>query len=470
MDAAKRFRLGLTAKSVIVTSLAVLLAVGTYVLTSRAFDRLNEGLDRLTTTQLEQLMTSVRLVQRAESLVTLGSSLAQASSHDERRRAVLELNERTGWMRKASADLTHVVAEPDMLERIQAAQQQLGETIRRLDERVRDRIDGERGAANDKGIRELTDVYRETARELNVLMGYVATTTRRTLTEASAQLTRETRIQQRNLLVVSSMLLLFVVFVGLYFELRVVRRLLYLQRNVAADDVDPTQLVLKGDDELAELSTAVSSYARRIQAQEARMKQINGELAFLAEHDPLTQLANRRHFDVAAGRLLQLATMPLCVALGDIDHFKRINDEFGHATGDRALVQVARLLKAGLRANDVAARLGGEEFVAVFPVHHGQEAHDILERIRRAIATQSIEAEGSAPTMLTISFGVALVEGLPLALTAASSEVQRLLAAALRAADEALYEAKRGGRNRICFAPAIVRPDPDPPDRASDEN
>ena len=128
-----------------------------------------------------------------------------------------------------------------------------------------------------------------------------------------------------------------------------------------------------------------------------------------------------------------------CIAF-DIDHFKSINDRFGHAAGDRVLQTVARVCRENLRAVDVAGRLGGEEFAILLPEADVAQAVVVAERLRLALAEAAVP-DGEAVIRLTASFGVA---GLTPDETTAD--------AALLRADAAAYDAKRGGRNRTVCA------------------
>lgn len=446
------FGLGLTAKTVIVTSVVALLAIGAFLYTGRTFDRLHAALDDLATHEVEQLMTAVRLSQQTEALVGLGMVLSQASSHEERRRTLLELRDHLGWIRKVSRDLSAVNADLSAVARVQLKLQEFSENVRQLDEQVNERIEGVGGRENALRIQQLATANRALARELSVLMGYFSAANRSHLTDTTAQLSAEAHELQNRLRMLAGFLILAVVLSGLYFERRLVQRILRLQRAVDRDVVDPDSIDRQGTDEIARLSSTVSDYVRRIQSHEAKMRQSNEELAFLAEHDPLTQLANRRHFETAAGRVLRYGSMPVCVAVGDIDHFKCVNDVHGHAQGDAVLVHVARILERGLRANDVLARLGGEEFGAVLPVHSMQEAGEVLERIRADIASCAYTAQDGTLLPLSISFGCVLVEGPPLSQIKADDHYRDALRTALDAADRAMYRAKRDGRNRVCYA------------------
>ncbi|WP_152224334.1 diguanylate cyclase [Pseudomonas sp. SCB32] len=160
------------------------------------------------------------------------------------------------------------------------------------------------------------------------------------------------------------------------------------------------------------------------------LQQKLGQLSHEAQSDPLTGLANRRALD-AALELLQETQRPYSVLALDIDHFKRVNDTFGHDAGDEALKQVAATLKQHSRGEDLACRSGGEEFILLLPDTALDIAGGIAERIRQAIEVTEVPGVG----FLTISIGVAYGGGEPDAM--------------LKRADERLYQAKQTGRNRV---------------------
>jgi diguanylate cyclase (GGDEF)-like protein len=157
-----------------------------------------------------------------------------------------------------------------------------------------------------------------------------------------------------------------------------------------------------------------------------------------ASVDPLTGMFNRRGFAEACARVIEReakAGRPLCVMIFDIDHFKGINDRFGHPAGDEILKLFATVVVNGLRLSDLSGRIGGEEFAALLPCPL-EEGVVAAERVREAFEASGIVCEeGKVDT--TVSIGVA---GGP-----AGTELEVLLAAA----DTALYQAKRGGRNRV---------------------
>lgn len=160
-----------------------------------------------------------------------------------------------------------------------------------------------------------------------------------------------------------------------------------------------------------------------------------------ANTDLLTGLPNRRHTLAFLERALAGARdngAPLAVAIFDIDHFKRVNDGFGHAVGDVVIRRVGQRAKASLREEDMVGRFGGEEFVCVFQRSSAQAAEIVAERMRKAIEAE--DRSGNGPARVTVSIGLAVYGG--------EASVEDLL----HRADEALYRAKREGRNRLRMA------------------
>jgi eukaryotic-like serine/threonine-protein kinase len=158
----------------------------------------------------------------------------------------------------------------------------------------------------------------------------------------------------------------------------------------------------------------------------------------LATTDGLTGIANRRHFTELAQRHLSAAQRnhrPMSALMLDIDHFKRVNDTYGHATGDEVIKTVARILATVFRDHDVVGRLGGEEFAAVMPEMHGDPA-EAAERLRAAVEA-AVSLGNQGPVSVTISAGLAELKP------------DDTLDTLLHRADEALYRAKQQGRNQV---------------------
>ena len=167
-------------------------------------------------------------------------------------------------------------------------------------------------------------------------------------------------------------------------------------------------------------------------------------IEFTATHDALTQLKNRGGID----RLLKLECMradrygnPLSVMLLDIDHFKRINDLYGHQAGDEALCVVAQTIKQNIRETDIAGRYGGEEFLIVATDTARERAKNLAQRLNMAIRDAAIKPADGEPFFVTVSIGVSC-----------DSPERKSAESLVKSADEALYQAKESGRDRVCFS------------------
>jgi diguanylate cyclase (GGDEF)-like protein len=184
----------------------------------------------------------------------------------------------------------------------------------------------------------------------------------------------------------------------------------------------------------------------RKEALEQELRAANERLERLASTDELTGVANRRAIDEALRRDLARAdrdATPLSVIMIDVDHFKSVNDTWGHATGDAVLSAIGKLMRQLLRASDVAGRWGGEEFLCILPNTDGPGAMIVAERLRTTLPLNTV-AGPRGPVQVTASFGVAAVRG-PGCRNASEGIMRR--------ADSALYSAKEQGRDRIVVAP-----------------
>jgi diguanylate cyclase (GGDEF)-like protein len=160
----------------------------------------------------------------------------------------------------------------------------------------------------------------------------------------------------------------------------------------------------------------------------------------VANVDGLTGIYNRRWLDGALPRMFDRARMngsPLALIIADIDHFKRCNDEHGHLAGDRILCQVARILGENMRPTDLLARYGGEEFIVLLGNTSARDAMTVAERMRHAVSTAILSADGRTLPAITVSAGVAGIEQDDTIITL------------IGRADNALYRAKAEGRNRV---------------------
>lgn len=176
-------------------------------------------------------------------------------------------------------------------------------------------------------------------------------------------------------------------------------------------------------------------------ALEAKQRELLEQLEHQALTDMLTGLPNRRAFHNEAALAVARAKRSgglVTVGLADVDHFKSINDRFGHAAGDRILKELGQVIRKAARASDVLARTGGEEFSLLFPGATVEQAGLVAERIRAAVEAHDVETPGGNIIRATLSMGLAQ---LPLG----DGEVD----AAVAKADAALYRAKHSGRNRV---------------------
>jgi diguanylate cyclase (GGDEF)-like protein len=185
------------------------------------------------------------------------------------------------------------------------------------------------------------------------------------------------------------------------------------------------------------------------------LEDANARLRELVVRDPLTGVFNRRQWDSHLARELERCRRhqrPLAVLMLDLDHFKAINDRHGHAVGDQVLTAVAERLRRGIRGPDTVARYGGEEFSVLLPEACADEACIVAERLLATIRT--LEVPGAPGLAVRASAGVAA----PPAGTPCPEDAEALMAAA----DRALYEAKRTGRDRYCveLVEAVATPAP----------
>jgi diguanylate cyclase (GGDEF)-like protein len=187
----------------------------------------------------------------------------------------------------------------------------------------------------------------------------------------------------------------------------------------------------------------------RVAERTAELAKANAQLQALSEQDPLTGIANRRRLDAYLKLELHRASRnksPLSLIMIDIDHFKPYNDHYGHQQGDECLVAVGKVIaETATRPTDLAARYGGEEFAVVLPETDREGALAVAHRIREQVLSLAIPHEKSqVADRVTLSIGVSCVE---------ADGAWATDKALIESADQALYQAKCAGRNRICPAP-----------------
>ena len=228
------------------------------------------------------------------------------------------------------------------------------------------------------------------------------------------------------------------------------------QAREAGDAAERAQVELRYSKEtledqasyLASLAEDSDANARRaaeakcqLEREIAERRQLEAELRRLATTDALTNTLNRRQFfALGLGELARARESEhgLGVLMVDIDHFKLINDRYGHPVGDEALKHLVERLRAGLRRGDLIGRLGGEEFAIILPTVTAGAALNVAERLRAAVAAKPLVHNG-VPIPMTISIGLAMAH-----------DTDRTFEQIIVCADAQLYRAKSGGRNRVC--------------------
>ena len=217
----------------------------------------------------------------------------------------------------------------------------------------------------------------------------------------------------------------------------------------AADLLDMRIRAIRVESILREARQQIVNETISLTTEVRRLERSNRELLGEARRDALTSLPNRAAFDEALDACIDEHTGrpggdPLGVLIFDVDHFKSVNDRFGHLVGDEVLKQVAASIRAVVRQHEFVARYGGEEFAAILPRVTPEGLLAAAERIRNAVARLELEHEGQ-PLSITVSVGGAYATKV-----AAGVATE----AVLDAADRCLYKAKRSGRNRSCVASA----------------
>ncbi len=188
------------------------------------------------------------------------------------------------------------------------------------------------------------------------------------------------------------------------------------------------------------INMATRQLTRIVNQKNREVLTLNKQLESLADTDPLTQIGNRRYFinrlkeEISRHRR---SNLNLCLLIGDLDHFKEINDTFGHVAGDMVLKEVAKRLQSTVRISDIVCRFGGEEFCITLPSTDMAELRGISEKLCNIISSTKIDLNNESSCSITISFG------------GAEFKKEQGLSDFINTADSALYEAKKTGRNRV---------------------
>ena len=444
--------MGLTTRAAVLTALMVLVAFGAIALALSTFSKYRDAVGFLADRQAQVLVTTSRLLQQSEGMVASTAMLMLAEDHLSRRQAMFEIADRKEWIGRLVEDLAELRDADEHFAPIYLARDRLVERLEVLDELVSQRINLREANAQqalpdvltlarlaqvEAQIAEVIRTTRTLSMDLSVAVGYHLAAARQESQRRVDALAEETRHSEALLKASGLGVLLVVLATVAFIHHSVVGRVTRLEQALRRERPLPEEISTGGHDEIARMARTIHRYVDRINHNEQRILTMNRELDFLASHDGLTRLHNRRHFDQTVTQHAEtLQAQGYCAAMVDIDHFKQVNDRHGHAAGDRVIAHVAGLLRGGLPDNALLARYGGEEFAVVLPGMAPAAALECLERIRRRVAQTPLLVE-DAQIPVTVSIGLA--PQLP------SGEVEHCL----RAADESLYRAKRSGRNRL---------------------
>ncbi len=234
------------------------------------------------------------------------------------------------------------------------------------------------------------------------------------------------------------------------------------QANQFGENLDKFSGQLRSADSIEALRHAVEKIARETQIVAAKNDALQNELERTvtqlnavredydrvhqeAQIDALTEIGNRKFFDREVVRTINEAreqNLKLVMLMADIDHFKRFNDIHGHLVGDQVLRLVARTLVENLKGRDVIARYGGEEFVIIMPETRLEDAEVVANHLRNSLATKKVTKRGTNESLGTVTISIGAAEYV------SGEDAESLISRA----DEAMYEAKQTGRNRVVCA------------------
>ncbi len=216
------------------------------------------------------------------------------------------------------------------------------------------------------------------------------------------------------------------------------------------EDSSLKEITLKILEETTKLREENKMFRERLEKQTEEIQKLQEELSITKEEaniDYLTKLPNRRSFTRTLEdffKSYKTYGIPFSLVMLDIDDFKKINDTYGHDFGDKVLVEVGKILRTFLRAKDIPGRLGGEEFGILLPDVRLEQAYQVAERLRKAIEVRDLEVENGKYVNFTASMGIAEIDD-------SIETIEELY----KKADEALYKAKKNGKNQVQLAKYI---------------
>lgn len=396
---------------------------------------------------LPRFRAAVHLSMDANAAAALSVRMSTAASQAERRSLLDRLAERHLAMEAHFAALADIGADPGAIAALRRHRDSLMDGAIALSSIAQEEISLRAVGAKDAEVLGRLDELEQRRRNLilrqqdlsSELAGFVTALAAEAGHRFDAQRAAAGRAMLQAVAVVGACALAaMAAVVWMYWGLRrhVVDRILALRGAMLNWRGGAVEVARVGNDEITQMSDTLVELVGAVERR-------NAELEVMATTDSLTGLANRRRFAERAEdeirRALRYET-PLSLIVGDVDHFKAVNDGWGHDVGDQALRHVADIWRRELREVDLSARQGGEEFVALLPETAASQASLVAERIRTVIADTPLATDGGASLALTISLGVASLapgEG---------------LVDLMRRADQAMYQAKGAGRNVVRVA------------------
>ncbi|SFX56455.1 GGDEF domain-containing protein [Marinospirillum alkaliphilum] len=447
---------GLTGRTLLLTLLTTAVSLAAILLALFSFSQYRNTITHLSQQQINTLLTATRLVQQTEGLMGSSALLLQAENHFNRRRAMFEIADRKEWIGRMVAELESNLDGGEAFARIYQVRDQLIDNLTKVDQLVAQRInlraDVFHGESSDPDrlqslqlieaeIGELLRENRRLATELSVAVGFHVSAIRSEIQDSVQQVNSAIATREGLLLVAAVIALLLMLTTVFYINRSVVRRVVALQKALSQDRLLPADIPVGGRDEITWMAQSIQRYVDKINLHEARILSMNRELEFMATHDALTRLSNRHQFERDLERLERdVGKHQVCAVMVDIDHFKQVNDRFGHDAGDQVIIGFASRLQEALPDQVLLARYGGEEFAMLFPDTPLDGVVRHLEQVRQQIERLPFELGGQLLT-ITASFGVAACG-------------VGDLSGCMKRADQALYQAKASGRNRVVAAMA----------------
>lgn len=398
-----------------------------------------------TQTLLPDIQAEVRTAINLERLKVFGEIVRHSAEPRERREA--QLAARILAMDAVYEKDAHIKEQVkqvyDIIERMMAHRAKQDAVRQHIELVQRPLSDDEPTLAND---------WKEASAILENLAQHLSVDAAVNVSEGSAQIARQAKWAMLVVVLVSGGLALLFIIMIVFVQRAVVQPILRATHGLKRIYNQPGALQMRRErlQELDDIAVAVEAFGAalsqinertaELEREIAERQQAQAKLLELATTDGLTGLYNRRHFMETATQEFERARryrMPLSLLMIDADHFKSINDRFGHHIGDEVLKALATIVRRQLRETDLFARLGGEEFAILLPQTDFADARVAAERLRQTIAEHTVDTE-QGPLNFTVSLGLARIEP-------STVDLDDLL----RQADAALYQAKQNGRNRL---------------------